>query len=402
MLNINGGTVAGQWIFAIVFTASPSHGSFLRDSSADAIDDALKSFTKSFIPRDDGLFDLGGNIFSVGKSNSEFSDFVPIISSTRLNDIHVNPDGLPQSSGLGFISPGGSNSFSLLCPDVIGQSYQHSSGSTVTRPAADGVDGIIYHYILGVQLETVRFFARNVETKADLCERLLSKGDACQRYYEGLISTCYTGRARLCCYMLSSEATQYNGGVPFSFERIDSDHIFNVGSNFRLDLTSYLKKDTEHCIRTSRAHLDPLRSEDPESTLSLVSRSHRCAMFASVNGIASLACDWRVDLSDARRQFDLCFGSMLSSNAWFRHEDCGYRNSLVSQRMAVIYSDIAIGDAQVISANGSSIAEGDLQLSGGFVQQNSSGEAGEKSPLLAVSLGSWRLDQHALHLIFDR
>ena len=373
-LDIAGSSTPGEWIFALVFTAAPSHGSFLRDSSADAIEDAFKSFTKSFIPRADGLFDLGGNIFSVGKSGSEFSDFIPILSSARLNDIHVNPDGLPQSAGLGFISPGGSNSFSLLCSDVIGQFYQHSSGATVTRPAADGADGIIYHYILGVQLETVRFFARNVETKTDWCTRLVSKGDSCLRYYEGLISTCYTGRARLCCYMVSSEATQYNGGVPFSFERLDSDHVFNIGGNFRLDLTSYVKKDTEHSIRTSRAHLDPLRSEEPENTLSLVSRSHRCAIFASVNGVASLACDWRVDLSDSRRQFDLCFGSMLSSSAWFRHEDCGYRNSLVSQRMAVIYSDVTIGDARMISANGSSIADGDLQLSGGFVQQNSSGE----------------------------
>lgn len=365
---------ASDWQYALVYTKIPGTGAFLRNSSEDAVDDEFKNFLRGFSVRDDGLFDFDSNIMSAGKSAREFSDFIPLLSSLRLNDIHYNPSGVVQTSGLGYLESGGSSSFNLQCSDLVGSYWRTPSGSTFTRPAADGVDGVVCHYTVGVMLETVRFFARNTQTRQDWCNEVQSAGGSCDRYYEGLVRTAYTGRAKVVAYCVSSESSSGNGGVPYAFEIHESSHIIDVSKQFRLTVGSMLIKDHEHSIRTSRAHLDPLRFEGPEIAEDLVPLAHRNMIFCMVNGDPQISHDWRVDVSDGRRQFDLCFGSFISSISWFRHHDIGYRNGLAAGRFAVRISSIDISDNRLSMANGSQLSAFDMSMPSGFVQQANSFE----------------------------
>jgi len=363
-----------SWQYALVYTKMPGTGAFLRNHSEDAVDDEFKNFLRGFSIRNDGLFNFDSNIMSVGKSAREFSDFIPLLSSLRLNDIHDNPSGVVQTSGLGYLESGGSSSFNLQCSDLVGSYWRTPSGSTFTRPAADGVDGVVCHYTVGVMLETVRFFARNTQTRQDWCNQVESAGGSCSRYYEGLVRTVYTGRAKIVVYCVSSESSSGNGGVPYAFEIHESSHIIDVSNQFRFTVGSMLIKDHEHAIRTSRAHLDPLRFEGPEMAEDLVPLAHRNMIFCMVNGDPQISHDWRVDVSDGRRQFDLCFGSFMSSISWFRHHDIGYRNGLAAGRFAVRISSIDISDNRLSMANGSQLSSFDMSMPSGFVQQANSFE----------------------------
>ena len=360
-----------SWVVIIVFTASESASAFLRNGSDDAVSDAYARFLAAFAPQDGGLFSFADNVLTSGRSGREFSDFVPIVSSLRLNDLHGNPSGLYQSSGLGFIASGGSSSYSLQCSDLVGTFYEIPTGATVTRPAADGQDGIVYHYILGVELETVRFFARNTETKDQWCDRLTAQGTPCNHFYEGLTHVVYTGRAKMAAYLMSSESTNGNERTPFAVKRVESSRSFDVRNSFRLSASCSIVKDNEHSVRTSRLHLDPLRHEGPESSDQLLDKAHRAILFAAVDGNPSLASEWRVDITDGRRQFDICIGSFLSASAWFRHNDGGFRNSLSPTRLSMRISDIDISDVRMTVGSGTAIAPGDLDLTSGFVQQSS-------------------------------
>jgi hypothetical protein len=379
------------WQYALVYTKMPSTGAFLRNSSEDAVDDEFKNFLRGFSVRDDGLFNFDNNVMSVGKSAREFSDFIPLISSLRLNDIHYNPSGVVQTSGLGYLESGGSSSFNLQCSDMVGSYWRTPSLSTFTRPAADGVDGVVCHYTVGVMLETVRFFARNTQTWDDLCNEVMSAGGSCDRYYEGLVRTAYTGRAKVVAYCVSSESSSGNGGVPYAFEIHESSHIIDVSKQFRLTVGSMLIKDHEHAIRTSRAHLDPLRFEGPEKAEDLVPLAHRNMIFCMANGDPQISHDWRVDVSDGRRQFDLCFGSFISSISWFRHHDVGYRNGLAAGRFAVRISSIDISDNKLSMANGSQLSAFDMSMPSGFVQQTNSFEQARNIDYLSATSdpGDW-------------
>jgi hypothetical protein len=370
-LGIGGFAQASAWVVMIVFTSSGSASAFLRDGSDDAVADAYSKFLSSFSPLDGGLFQFDDNILASGRSGREFSDFVPMVSSLRLNDLHQNPSGLYQSSGLGFLAAGGESSYNLQCSDIVGTFYEIPTGATVTRPAADGQDGVVYHYILGVSLETVRFFARNTETKTDWCNRVTGAGGVCDNFYEGLSQAVYTGRAKLVAYLVSSESTNDNERTPFAVERIESDHIFDIRSPFRLSASCSVVKDNEHAVRTSRLHLDPLRHEGPESSDQLLDKAHRAIIVAAVEGLVGLAAEWRVDMTDGRRQFDICLGSFLSSSAWFRHNDAGFRNYLCPTRLSIRFSDIDISDVRMSVGSGTLLAPGDLDFTSGFVQQSS-------------------------------
>jgi hypothetical protein len=369
-LTLSGISSGSSWNLALVFTSSSSQFLFLRNSSEDAVADAYANFISSFGPRSDGLFDFKTNIMTSGRGDKEFSDFVPLVSSLRLNDLHENPSGVPQSSGLGYLNPGGSASYNLQCSDLVGSFYNTPSGATVTRPAVDGVDGVLYHYVLGVALETVRFFARNAEIKEDWCDRVRDQGLPCDHFYEGLSKAVYTGRAKLVTYLLSSESTSSNDRIPYSVERIESDHVFDVRHPFRLALSHTVVKDNEHAVRTSRLHLDPLRHEGSESRDSLLDKAHRAIIFASIDNRPAIAHDWRVDVTDGRRQFDICFGSFLPAMSWFRHSDHGYRNALAVDRKSVRFYDIDISDVRMSPRLGTALSPSDLDLASGFVQQS--------------------------------
>lgn len=371
LFTIGGTAPSSSWVVVIVFTVSETASAFLRNESDDAISDAYSRFMATFTPQDGGLFKFSNNIMTSGRSGREFSDFVPLISSLRLNDLHINPSGLYQSSGLGFLTSGGSSTYNLQCSDLIGDFYEIPSGATVTRPAADGQDGILYHYVLGVALETVRFFARNTETMEVWSARLVASGFTPEYFYEGLTQVVYTGRARIVAYLVSSESTNGNERTSFAVERIESENIFDVRNSFRLSASCSVVKDNEHAVRTSRLHLDPLRHEGSESSDQLLDKSHRSMIFASINGVPGLSSEWRVDLTDGRRQFDICLGSFLSSSAWFRHNDAGFRNSLASARMSIRMSDIDLSDVRMLVGQGSSMSPGDLDFTSGFVQQSS-------------------------------